>query len=242
MLASIAAFMGNSNSADMPSPNTPPASPSSTIDLTYSPPGEGKMLSHVRANLKHGFVSAADALAYIRPGMQAEDVMTAVNRLPRAAYIMAYWPPDKKNEKDPACMFKAVKLENIKLLLDGDDKHALEAIADDFIADMQSVAVRGSDPVDFDDRYKPMILANDAAKTQGQKRYERDVTDRLLHSEKYYSLKRKRDSAFRARKKQEKPSLSPVPEELSTCSECDLPCDKHFVHCSKNSTFPGLEK
>lgn len=86
-----------------------------------------------------------------------------------------------------------------------------------------------------------MVLVTDAKTTQGQRRWQRDVSDRLLKPDVYYSAKRKRDAAFRERKKAKQPAKS-MPEVIDTCAECSLPTDSHFAWCSKNDNSPGLEK
>lgn len=91
-------------------------------------------MTHVQANMDKRIVSAEDALNCIEPGMSSNAKKRAIHELPRAVYLLAYWPPEKCNEKN--CAFKAVRFQNIKLLLDGDVKEMLGAPADNFVADM----------------------------------------------------------------------------------------------------------
>lgn len=256
MLSSLNALFRISAADSMAAPDAPPPSPESVIDLTnedsdvppYSPTQETGMLTHVRANMQEKWVSAQDALQYMHPEMSNAEMKRLVHRLPRAAYIQAYWPPDKGNEKDTECVFKAVKFCNVKLLLEGTDAERLDQTAQGFIDDMQcmdkmqTASYSREEQPDYSARYIPMILVTDSKVTSGQKRWRRDVSDRLLRPEVYYTAKRKRDAAFRQRKKAKLPLPTVEEGVVDTCSECELPCDQHFVHCSKNDTTPGLEK
>lgn len=182
-------------------------------------------LTHVRANLSQQWVSAQDFLHYTNPGMHDTDIQLQINRLPRAARVHAFWPPSKDNAKLKDTEFEAVSFDNLKLLLTGDDATAMEATVDSFIGDMRYTATNPG--------MYPMCLATDARKTQSQKRFERDVKDRLLKPDKYYNMKRVRDAAFRSRKRaKSSPSLSQEQTVPELCSECGFVLPKHFVWCN----------
>lgn len=128
-------------------------------------------LTHVRANLEEQWVSAQDALHYIRPGMSEKDIAAKIDSLPRALYVIGFWPPTQENKKLKDSEFKGVKFANLHLLLEGDDPNALRAVCTDFVADMGYAELN---PGTY-----PMVLATDARMTQAQKRYEKHMRYKL---------------------------------------------------------------
>lgn len=186
-------------------------------------------LTHIRANLEEQFVSALDAMHYMQPGMQDQDIYAKINSLPRAAIILAFWPPNRECSVRSDCQFKAVSFDNIHLLLEGTASQAdlVQAAAEDFVADIHFAAADIGN-------YKPMILVTDAKITAAQRRYQRDIRDRLLNAEKYYTLKKARDAKFRERRRADK-NRQPLKQlKLILCDECAFPDNEHFHNCSKS--------
>ncbi len=147
------------------------------------------------------YVSALDALRYLEPEWTDEKRFLKMASLPRAAIIKAFWPPTAQHRKLKDSCFDAVKFDNVQLLLECD---GADAVANDFRQQAKEVALfPGS---------HPFLLVEDAALTASQKRYQRDISMRLLQPEKYYSMKRNRDKASKERIKKQK--LVTIAEEV----------------------------
>ncbi len=189
-------------------------------------PSPTTTLTHIRCNLKDQWVSAQDALLYMLPTLSQHDIHRRISKLPRAAYLRAFWPPSKDNEQLPDTAFKGVYFSNLHFLFEESEGTA-DGIRDIITTFTEHLQETASDPTAHD-----MVIATDAKLSQSQKRFMRDVSARLLNPDKYYSNKRVRDTAFRKRKAAKKqPCRGPSKPVL--CDECEQPLDHHYLFCSK---------
>lgn len=183
-------------------------------------------LTHIRCNLQDQWVSAQDTLLYMLPNLAQHEIHARISKLPRAAYLRAFWPPSKDNEQLPDTAFKGVYFSNLQFLFEESEGTA------DTIKGMIVTFIDHIKETDADPTAHGMIVATDAKLSQAQKRFMRDVSARLLHPEVYYSQKKKRDTAFRQRKATKKQKLKPAPKPV-LCHECEQPLDHHYLFCSK---------
>lgn len=227
-MASLFNALFGSSSAQPPMSPTPTAcSRCSNPDFdTHAPMS---VMTHVRCNLKERFVSAKDALHYMIP-KQEDSFERRINRLPRVAYLKAFWPACKETQASPDSHFKAVSFDNLHLLFDEEDGTAENIVSrvEAFVEELQYTELNPS--------MYPIMLGNEAKLTSAQKRYKRDLTDRLLNPDKYYGLKHKRDAKFRAKKAANKKQAVKKQKPL-VCKACDRELDAdgngHWLWCKQ---------
>lgn len=217
-------------------------SPTVAVSPDDCPDAPSKMtLTHVRYSTEHGFVSAFDALNSMFPDMSDQSIQLAISRLPRVAVIKAYWPPSTAKDQIKKSEFEGVSMTNLYLLTDETMGHKEELVEkiNSFYSDVQQqqLNMRTHSFTERTCDWPSILLADDAKKTPSQLRYERDLRDRTINSKKYYEAKRRRDKAFRQKRK----TTCDMPAEpVQYCSECNAVSGQpHWIWCNANPYSPN---
>ena len=198
---------------------SPTARSGYTITTGQSSTSQDIKADHIRCNLDQCWVSAEDALQYMRPDIMPYQIKAAIDRLPRAAIVKAVWPPTKKGRRGRACadtLFDAVALDNLYMLFDDDNSrsdHVKRRYRDDVLHKIQQFV---TDIMNMQEGWayegSMVMLASDAKKSSAQLRFERDVRERVTKGPDYYEKQRVRNAKFRGKQ------AKAVPQPI--CVDC----------------------